>query len=441
MVIKTPQPLSPTSEDAKPTKQPPNEQKDLGSSWAALSTTGTDNKEGEKTIAEGLAACPEESIEEGTGAHQDPEDEGLSVQQLQEAAKDAQRRPKQKRASFLLPDDHSPGARRSQPKRGSLLERSKQFQDKLVKFMSDYSNYNDVEDIEMEDNSLGESGNKFPTRERDLRHVDQRVNLMDASSKRHDFYDENEEEDEEGAYYDDEDEDVYANYTQGYSGHDSKSGQIQRNPPIPPKKAPSGHAPWDDHHPAKKPATCWEQNYHCIRWTLLILLMLATATWLLMSLEFFRPQTTVVAHGHAGPSSPMASAAHPSGPQTNAGEVYLRKHDLEGIVQKHLLPQAGNNPDLLNMHSPYAQKTITWMTAYDKKSMKMLDEYHKVAGTGGPKEVSETEAYTDGEERVTEKVDFDDPAHHVRSKIIDRYVEGLSYFKNHPDSDADAAHV
>ena len=86
----------------------------------------------------------------------------------------------------------------------AVAEKSKKFSSRFVQFMADYSERNglrqpqtaiDHDHFEVSTGFVAEgeephdTSNRFPTRPTDLRHVDQRVNLMDASSARYDFND------------------------------------------------------------------------------------------------------------------------------------------------------------------------------------------------------------------------------------------------------------
>lgn len=423
-----PPPLTPMSKETTPIKNNDTQTKKLGLGSALAALGGTNRVRNKNNL------YLEEPMEEGLGVGQF---DNLDSEVMSASVRRPRRGPREKRIS--LPGVEPSPSQGGQPRRASLVERSRHFQDKFVKFMQDYSTYTDIEDVEMEEGvvaPLEESdANNFPTRETDLRHVDQRNNLMEASSKRHDYY-YDEEEDEPS-----EEEDVYANYTEGYTESQDPTNE---KPSISPgmeifvQETTGGEA-----FPHLKKHTLWERYRpsRVIRWTIIVLLFVVIATWLLMTLNFFTNNHTV---GYTDVESastmspadtaymPQQPGPGPSSPGTSPGETYQRKHDLQMILEEELFPEAHQDADLLDPNSSFAKKAVEWMTTYDYKSKTLLDQYHAFTQSNRL-ESSETEEYEDGKDRFSVHENFDDPKHHYKTKIVDRYVEGVYYFKGHPD--------
>ena len=390
------------------------------------------------------------------------------------------------------------------PKRSSLIERSKAFQEKLNNFMADYSTKGDGVISTLDD----DPSNRFPTRANDLRHVDQSINLMDTESARYQYTDE--DDDDANYYYDDDDDDVYANYTQGFTapkgrrssltnpakGRQAKGRRASRRgslsmvvengidylvestrtaaartsdgpetsvrmkdpvielPSGPTEKfqiQPDGTAETLDYGRdlKKEPASCWSRYSPCIRWTLVVLLFLTSASWVVFAIQYHAPVVVRSNESSAAvdkPGSPtvaskppptvMAAAKFTIPPmdvstlnantaEATAAKVYHHTQVLEHVLEEALFTE-GHDPEL-DLTSSSAKKALEWMAGYDTKSMELLDAFHYKDGTK-----------TAGNLRIRD--DIEDPTNHT-NKIVDRYVLAVFYFKAHPDVTPETYHL
>jgi len=362
------------------------------------------------------------------------------------------------------------GARKERRASASLVERSKAFSNKLSGFMKDYSSRDTFKNME------DDTSNWFPTRINDIGRVpNQSVNLMDAESARYEY------SDDELDYANADEEDVYANYTYGFTTpkdllpfpeaeekkrrtslktvvkggvdylaksrakkcgrktgakdhenaqrHVADTDKLQVSSPPPLSEA----LEIDDTCDARKKAFWWKEYSPCARWSIVLLLFLIGATWLVFTMEYFSdrshsstsrsPNSSFIMRTPAPVAPVMESALHL--PPTTANDISRRKLVALHILRESLAEEI--HPAELNPDSVTGRKAQQWMAQYDVVSMKLLDAY----------DYEDSVAFV-GNLKKTE--DIIDPENHV-NKIVERYVKATFYFVTNPDADLSSFHL
>lgn len=113
-------------------------------------------------------------------------------------------------------------------------------------------------------------------------------------------------------------------------------------------------------------------------------------------------------------------------PSTAPGAIARRRLVLKHVLEKGLLHQNHDHAKALDLSHSTGQKGLTWMTATDEVSMKLLDDYHFYhhEHTLHPEPIVSGKHYT-----PTNKEEMDQDR-----KILDRYVYVVYYFVEHPES-------
>ena len=200
--------------------------------------------------------------------------------------------------------------------------------------------------------------------------------------------------------------------------------------------------------PKKGAVSCWSRYPPCIRWTLVVLLFLILAVWLVLAINIDAPEsgTTSVGMPESVPASvPSVGKPPPTGvvaakftippmnistvnvdwdDTTKAAKADHHKKVLEHVLELSLFSE-GHDP-ALDLTSAAAKKAVEWMSEYDETSMKLLDAFHY-----------ENNIKTTGNLRIRD--DIENPTNHT-NKIVDRYVLAVFYFKSHPDATAKSYH-
>ena len=449
---------------------------DLGAALASLNESSRSNVAPRNSIKKDAnidvaRLFLEEPMEEGLGVghFEDAEDEVLSVQHHEK-----------------------------RPKRSSLIERSKAFQEKLNNFINDYPSKDTSTDDDISPMTMMEeddTSNQFPTRPVDLRHVDQSVNLMDTESARYQYSDDEDQDQDGGGYDDDDDDDVYANYTQGFttskqakgsrrsSRRASRRGSLQmvvengidylvksttsaakkdketiELPSGPTKKLmvqPDQGALVDEHLDYGrdlKQNDSWSSRYSpCVRWFLVLLLFLITAVWFVFAMHYYPSSTTTTTTSVASPgaapptntgANQAATATVPPPPSTGTtvsvthGESLVPPTNAAGDTERRrlVLEHVLQESLLKEGHD----RELDPSSPSAQKAMEWMAGHDAKSMALLDAFHYEHDIKTAANLRTGE--DVLDPANHV-NKIVDRYVEAVFYFVAHPDATIESLHL
>lgn len=181
----------------------------------------------------------------------------------------------------------------------------------------------------------------------------------------------------------------------------------------------------------------------CVRWTLVVLMFLTAATWLVFCIPFFTDDNMPMkAAATVAPVAAVdalavvdtpasgtvvdatAAAVMAPEPTTTSNDIVRRKAVLGHVLMEAFLDPHSKD---LNLSNPNGRKAMEWMAGYDSESMALLDAFHFEHGV-------KTAA------NLRTGNDVLDPANHY-SRIMEKYVQATFWFVAHPDAKVGALHL